>query len=109
MVCDAMEDRGLPQDLEVGVQGRRVEAQNRRTACELDLCLLHHELAGVLDDDDQPLSTGSATEHRLDQGRNRIARSFGKRQGQSAPSAKDSCSYLIKIARLGGYLARAND
>ena len=55
LVRPALEDRGVPQDPEVGLPGGRGAAANRRAPGEADRGLLHPELAGVLDDDDQPL------------------------------------------------------
>ncbi len=59
LVRHALEDRGVSQDIEIGLQGRRPKARNRSTLVEPCFGLLHPELAGVLDDDDE----SSNTEH----------------------------------------------
>ena len=53
MVCFAMEDRGVPQDPQIGLQSRGIEAQDRPTSDQSGRGLLHPELAGLLDDDAQ--------------------------------------------------------
>ena len=54
LVRDALEDRGVPQSTEVGLQSGRVPIENRGAAGEHDRDVLHPELADLLDDDDEP-------------------------------------------------------
>jgi hypothetical protein len=68
---------------------------------------LHPELAGLLDDDAQPFRSRRGANPRVDRDRNRRARSPRQRQAKSG--TKNASHYLIKIARLGGYLALASD
>ena len=108
MVCFAMEDRGVPQDPQIGLQSRGIEAQDRPAPDQSDRGLLHPELAGLLDDDAQSFSPGRAANSRVDRDRNRRARSPRERQ-TAKRDGRTLSHYLTKIARLGGYLARAND
>jgi hypothetical protein len=52
-----LENRGLSQDPQVRLQGRRLETANGRKAREPDRDPVHPELANLLDDDDEPLDT----------------------------------------------------
>jgi hypothetical protein len=104
MVRDAVEDRGVPQDTEVRLQGRRVEAQNRGAARELDLGLLHLELAGVNRSAPEAPPSIALTKTEIEL-LDRLVRDRGK----ATPHRKTIGTYLTKIARLGGYLARATD
>ena len=54
LVCLTLEDRNVSQNLEVGLQGRRVEASHSRPTGEFNRCLLHSQLADFLDDDAEP-------------------------------------------------------
>ena len=54
LVRAALEDRDLSQSAEVGLPGRGGRAPHRRAADEPDGGALHHRLAGVLADDDEP-------------------------------------------------------
>ena len=45
-----MENRGVPQGPEVGLQGRRLQPASRRTPRQSDGGILHTELAGALAD-----------------------------------------------------------
>jgi len=65
MVFIAMEDRGLPQDIGIRLQSRRLQAQDGRTANKFDSHIRHHELADILDDNDQANLARSATIYRL--------------------------------------------
>jgi hypothetical protein len=51
------EDRDIPQNPQVWLQGRGLKAENRRAPCESVGGLLYPELANLLDDHDQPLGT----------------------------------------------------
>src|SRR6185312_5089241 len=62
---DAMEDRGLPQDPEVGVQGGRFEPSDSAASDQPDRDVLHCELASLLDDHAQP-DTKCAARSRFD-------------------------------------------
>ena len=61
MVLSSMEDRGVPQGTQIGLQGRGGKAQDRSTPGQPDRRLLHRELAHLLDDYAQPLKPGRAT------------------------------------------------
>lgn len=50
----AMEDRDLPQDPEIRLQGRGIEAENSGAARQPDCDPLHPELAHLLDHDVEP-------------------------------------------------------
>jgi hypothetical protein len=56
-----MEDRGVPQDPQIGLSSRGGEAQDRSAPGQSDRGLLHPELARLLDDDAQPLEPGCLT------------------------------------------------
>ena len=58
LVCHALEDRGLPQDPEIGLPRRTGSPADRREARQADRGLLHFELARLLVDDAQPDRTG---------------------------------------------------
>ena len=83
---------------------RKLEASHRGAAGEPDIGLLHRELAHLLDDDAQPCRAKRAANPRTDEKRNPFARSLGLPDKGEPPSRKAISRYLIKIARLGGYL-----
>src|ERR1700736_3743445 len=57
-VNSKMEDRGIPQDPQIGLQSRGIEAQDRPASDQSGLGILHPRLASFLDDDAQSLSSG---------------------------------------------------
>ncbi len=67
------------------------------------------QLAGVLDDDDQSLRSERSASPCFDRPRNRAPRPTRAGQAGNPPCNKTLSVYLIKVARLGGYLARASD
>src|SRR3982074_2473378 len=84
MVCFEMEDRGVPQDPQIGLQSRGVEAQDRPASDQSGLGLLHPELADFLDDDAQAFSSGRAAGSRTDSDGNRRARSPRERKASNS-------------------------
>lgn len=108
LVRPALEDRGVSQDLEIGLPGRRRKAHNHGAPREADLGLLHSELAGVLNDHDQSARPESLAQRRFDQCRNRTARSARARQTHRQVKRRSPPTWP-KSPRLGGYLARASD
>ena len=67
------------------------------------------ELAHFLDDDDQSFGTESAAKCCLDQTEIDLIDRLINDKGKMPPQRRVLGTYLIKIARLGGYLARKND
>jgi hypothetical protein len=109
MVRMAVEDRGLSQDPEVRLQSGGIEAQNSRTLGKIDRGLLHSELARVLDDDVERSATEAPPDLALTDMEIRLLDHLVKEVGKNCSQAKTLSHYLNKIARLGGYLARASD
>jgi len=86
---------------------RGIEAQDRPAPGQPSLGLLHPELAGLLDDDAQSFGSGRVATLALTE--NEIAVLDRLVSDKTPSSGKLLAHYLTKIARLGGYLARAND
>ena len=95
--------------LKSGCRAEESAAANRGAPGEADRGLLHPELAGVLDDDDQPLRAERRSWPCAHHWRDRDPRPSRARQAQAPPRAKTLSAYLTKVARLGGYLARTRD
>ena len=89
MVCFAVEDRSVPQNPQIRLQGRGVEIKDRRTFGKPDLGLLHSKLARILDDDAQPFRSNRATECCFDRDRNRAVESSCEGQGPSRVTTKN--------------------
>jgi hypothetical protein len=110
LVRTPLEDRGLPQGPEVRLSGRGGTAADSRAPGEADRGVLHSKLAGVLDDDDQPSRAACRPWPCPHQGRDRApGPPVVPDNAQARTSAQTLSSYLIKVARLGGYLARSRD
>jgi len=102
-----VEDRTLPQNPEIRVQGRAVAATHRIALGESHRHLLRRRVADLLVDD-APSQPATAPTVALTQLELQLL-------DQLAPDRKASAephtlaNYIVKIARLGGYLARARD
>jgi hypothetical protein len=101
-----MEDRDLPQDSKIWMQGRGFTAAYRRPTRQSGFRLLHHQLAYLLVDDaqsDMPKcrSRTGTTDTEIDF-LNRLVKD--RKRSREA----HSLSRYLEIAQLGGYLARAN-
>jgi hypothetical protein len=107
-VCDS-KGRVDAAAVEIRLSGRRGATQNRGALGEAHLGFLHPELASVLDDHDQSLGAECRARPRVDRGGNRASRPPVPDKDDRARCEKTLSSYLTKIARLGGYLARASD
>ena len=85
-------------------------AEDGRAPGEADRRLLHRGLARLLDEDDEPGCAGRRAPGRLDSDRNRCSSTAWCPTRKPNPSGiRDLSSYVRKIARLGGWLARAGD
>src|SRR5437588_1009223 len=89
--------------------GRGGAAQNRRAFGEADLGLLHPEQAGVLDDHDQSVRLDTEPGLALTEVETGLLDQLVPDKDDRSPREKTLSGYLTKIARLGGYLARASD
>ena len=96
--------------LKIWLQGGRLKIADGGTASQPDLGALHSQLANILDDDDQPIGR----KRTCFAGSQRHCMSLLDRlvPDSSEPSARKNAklsTYLTKIARLGGSLARGHD
>ena len=108
LVRAAVEDRDLSQGAEVRLPGRAGPAPHGRAADEPAGRAVRRRLAGVLADDDEPGDARGPGRGRPDE--RRRSRSWTAWPGTRSPPAKPTVShYLVAIAKLGGYLARAKD
>src|ERR1035441_8782769 len=80
MVCAEMEDRDVPQNPKVWLQGRGVEAENCRAASEPAGRALHPQLANLLDDHDESLSARCSAGTGVHQAGTTSAGRAGERQ-----------------------------
>jgi len=103
-----MEDRDVSQGCEVRLQSRGIKAENRRAAGEPARRALHPQLANLLDDHDQSRGAGCPTSAGIHQTGASTAR-CPVSDKLTDPRGNTLSAYLIKVARLGGYLARTND
>jgi hypothetical protein len=109
MVQHALEDRDLSQNPEVWLQSRRITTANSIAADQLItvFCILSWRIFWLAMmnravPDALPTLAFTALEIRLlDQ--------LASVKGMQRPQSKSISAYLIRIARLGGYLARAGD
>jgi hypothetical protein len=96
----------FPKIVKSGWRGRGTAA-NSGAPGEADRRLLRPELAGVLDDNDWPRRApirGSRSRGEI-----ALLDRLVPDERRPSPSAKTLLFYLVKVARLGGYLARAKD
>src|SRR5712691_9262121 len=103
MVRFEMEDRGIPQDPQIWLQSRGIEAQDRPASDQSGLGLLYPQLASILDDDAQAFSSGRAANPRIDRDRNRHPRSPHERQ---IPSSTENALALSNQDRQARWLSR---
>ncbi|WP_407193092.1 hypothetical protein [Bradyrhizobium sp. STM 3566] len=94
---------------EIGLQGGRLKTPDRGATCQSNGGLLHSQLARPLAHHAQSHRPRRVTEARIDGHRDRVARSNHQRRQPSTMSPWNPAFYLTKLARLGGYLARAGD
>jgi Transposase DNA-binding len=110
LVCHALEDQGVSQDFEVRLQSRGRETQNRATPGKPDFGFLHAELAGIVDDDDEPCHAERIPQTGVDRNGNYASRQSCKRPGQKPGRTKSTAPPLPhQNRRLGGYLVCASD
>ena len=107
LVRHAVEDRDVPQGPEVGLPGRGGAAAHGRAPDQPARRPLHRRLARVLADDDRRVRARTPSRGRPD-GRE-IALLDRLVPDRADPRAPDPGRLPRKVARLGGYLARASD
>ena len=108
MVCAALEHRDVPQDHEVRLQGGGLEIAICVATSQLDGDFRHHELANLLDDDVKSIGQSMTERIVLTPLEVDLLDRLVTDQERDAKH-KRLPEYLTKIARLGGYLARASD
>ena len=99
----------LPQNPEVRLQGRRFKIAHSRTARQSDGDLLHPELARPLVDDAQPHAPEASPKIALTDTEIALLDELVSDTGNRRCRPGTLAFYLIKLARLGGYLARSSD
>ena len=104
-----MEDRDLPQNTEIGLQSGGSKTESGRADRQPARDPLSPQLADILDDHDESNYAGSRTGTGVHDSGDLSARPVGERQPSAGPPGNSLSLYLTKLARLGGYLARAKD
>ncbi len=105
LVRDALEDRGVPQDPQVRLQGGRVEAQNCGSSGQSDRALLHPQLARLLAHDAEPDDAGRRPRNSADRDRGPRARSPHPRSGRRTTATTNAIA-LSDEARTPRRLSR---
>lgn len=108
LVCHVLEDRDVPQDPEVGVQGRGSTATYGRPAGQPHFRTLHPKLAHLLAHDDQPSSSAGPPEIAFTKTEIELLDRLVQESARTA-RAPPLVRNVFKLAQLGGYLARASD
>jgi hypothetical protein len=109
MVLDAMEDRGLPQNPEIWLPSIGFQAPDSPVFGKPHFDLVHRELAHLLDDDAQLCGSRCLTGPDLALTAIEIRLLDNVASDTIAVKQQRLSHYVIKIATLGGYLARASE
>jgi hypothetical protein len=109
LVCAAVENRGVPQDSQIWLQGGGIQTAQFRKTGEPARHLLYHRVANFLAGHAAPAEPAQSPAIALTPTEVNLLDELVKtKSGAKGPRATVS-DYIIKIARLGGYLARAAD